>query len=205
MARLNVNPTRMELGRLKTAYSSAMRGHKLLKDKRDELMRRLIETAKEAHELRANIEEELKRTGKNLRLAQAVMGREELKTALMGSNTGSRVRVESVRVMSVVMPVFSMPEKRADIVYGYAHTDSRLDRAVEGILGLSDKLLRLAQLEKVLELMGEESERVRRRVNALEHIMLPDYRETIKYITMKLEENERAASIRLLKVKEMYK
>ncbi len=203
MGRLNVNPTRMELGKLKIAYSSALRGHKLLKDKRDELMKRVLEMAREAREVRRYVEHELKISGKSLRTAGAQMGEKELKTALISVNTNREITVRTEKIMSVPLPVFEKTEAETEISYGFSHTTSELDIAVERICKLRGKLLRLAELEKAVELVGSELERVRRRVNALEHIMLPDYRETIRYISMKLEENERANSIRLLKVKDM--
>ncbi|MDD6214745.1 MAG: V-type ATP synthase subunit D [Firmicutes bacterium] len=206
MAVLNVNPTRMELSRLKKSLEVALRGHKLLKDKRDELMRRFLEMMREEKKLRAEVEEKLVLSQKYLQSSAATMGEKDLKTALLLPKQTASPEVVENNFMSVRIPEFSykMHGEENDIFsYGYAHTSCDLDRAVEIIFKLRDKIVRLASLEKSLALMAGEIERTRRRVNALEYVMIPNYHETIRYIIMKLDESERSNSIRLLKVKDM--
>lgn len=204
MARINVNPTRMELGRLKKSLAAAQKGHKLLKDERDELMRRFLETVREAKNLREDVEHEIMRSQKYLRSAAAQLGPEKLKTALLLPKDALYTDVDEKSVMSVTMPVFTaMQHSEKSYSYGFADTVGDLDTAVDIIMDIREKLLHLAELEKGAELMAGEIERTRRRVNALEYVMIPDYLETIKYITAKLDENERSNSIRLLKVKDM--
>lgn len=203
MARMNVNPTRMELSGLKKALATAQKGHKLLKDKRDELMRQFLITAREASELRREAEEKIIMSQKYLNTAAAVMGERDLKTALLPVGGERAVKVRSRNVMSVLLPEFDIPEEDFEMTYSYAGTSSELDKAVEVLAEVYPKLIRLAGLEKSAQLMAEEIERTRRRVNALEYVMIPRYEETIKYITMRLDENERANSIRLLKVNDL--
>lgn len=204
MARINVNPTRMELARLKKSLASAQKGHKLLKDERDELMRRFLETVRLAKDLREKVEEELLKSQRYLQAAAAQLGTKKLKTALLLPKGTLLTAVDKQTVMSVALPKFTALEKTGNSYsYGFAHTVADLDTAVNILLSLQDDLLRLAELEKSAELMAGEIERTRRRVNALEYVMIPDYQETIRYISSKLDENERSNSIRLLKVKDM--
>lgn len=205
MARINVNPTRMELSKLKKSLATAMKGHKLLKDKRDELMRQFLETVREAKTLREKTEQEIIKSQSYLERAAALMGEKELQTALLLPKQSINLDISSRNVMSVLLPVFSQQEvKSGDMCsYGFAHTSADLDTAIKLLCGIREELLHLAELEKSAALMAGEIERTRRRVNALEYIMIPDYQETIRYITMKLDENERSNNIRLLKVKDM--
>ena len=204
MARINVNPTRMELGRLKKSLAAAQKGHKLLKDERDELMRRFLETVREAKGLRERVDAQILKSQKYLQSAAAQLGPKRLKTALLLPKDSLYTAVDEKSVMSVALPVFTAaPRTENSYSYGFADTTGDLDTAVNILSDIGGDLLRLAELEKSAELMAGEIERTRRRVNALEYVMIPDYRETIRYIESKLDENERSNSIRLLKVKDM--
>ena len=207
MARLNVNPTRMELTRLRKSLSTAVRGHKLLKDKRDELMRQFLSIIKENKELRISVEKSISDANKSIAMARSLMQKEVLSAALLMPKQEVEIEVSEKNVMSVDIPTFSAKTKTDNpydvFSYGYAFTNGDLD---DGILALSKALpdiLKLAQQENAAQLMAAEIEKTRRRVNALEHIMIPNYKDTIKYITMKLDENERANQTRLMKVKDM--
>ena len=207
MASTNVNPTRMELTRLKKKLVTAKRGHKLLKDKRDELMRRFLELVKENMALRKEVEKGLENANKGFVLAKAVMREETLNTALLAPLQSISVDVKSNNVMSVEIPVFDYktrtPDENGMYSYGFAFTSSDLDSAVKSLADIFPKMLKLAETEKSCQLMAAEIEKTRRRVNALEHVMIPETEERIKYITMKLDENERSTQVRLMKVKDM--
>ncbi len=207
MARLNVNPTRMELSKLKTKLTSARRGHKLLKDKRDELMRQFMNLIKENRQLRSEVEAAISTANKYMAVAGSVMQREVLETALMLPKQEVELEVSEKNVMSVNIPVFSPKYRTSDAndiySYGTAFTSIELDGAVASLSEVFPKMIRLAEIEKACQLMADEIEKTRRRVNALEHIMIPDYEETIKFITMKLSENERSTTTSLMKVKDM--
>lgn len=207
MAATNVNPTRMELTRLKRKLVTAQRGHKLLKDKRDELMRQFLELVRENRALRARVEQGLQNANKRFALARAVMQDELLDTALLAPKQEIKLEVGSKNVMSVEIPVFSYRTKTPDpndiYSYGLAFTSSELDGAVGELAGMLPDLLRLAECEKAAQMLAAEIEKTRRRVNALEHVMIPDMQEKIRFITMKLDENERSTQIRLMKVKDM--
>lgn len=207
MARLNVNPTRMELSSLKKKLASAQRGHKLLKDKRDELMRQFMNLIRENKQLRSEVEAGITEANKYMAVAGSVMQREVLETALMLPKQEVELEVSEKNVMSVYIPVFN-PKYRtgdADDIYSYgtAFTSVDLDGAISALSDIFPKMIRLAEIEKACQLLADEIEKTRRRVNALEHIMIPDYQETIKYITMKLSENERSTTTSLMKVKDM--
>lgn len=207
MARLNVNPTRMELSKLKKKLHSARRGHKLLKDKRDELMRQFMILIKENRQLRAEVEKAISEADKYMAVAGSVMQREVLETALMLPKQEVEIDVTQKNVMSVYIPEFHTKYRTDDTndiySYGMAFTSTDLDGAVSALSEVFPKMIRLAEVEKACQLMADEIEKTRRRVNALEHIMIPDYEETIKYITMKLSENERNTTTSLMKVKDM--
>lgn len=207
MARLNVNPTRMELSSLKKKLASAQRGHKLLKDKRDELMRQFMNLIKENKQLRSEVESGIREANRYMAVAGSVMQREALETALLLPKQEVELEVSEKNVMSVYIPVFSPKYRTADTddiySYGTAFTSVDLDGAISALSDIFPKMIRLAEIEKACQLMADEIEKTRRRVNALEHIMIPDYQETIKYITMKLSENERSTTTSLMKVKDM--
>lgn len=207
MAGTQVNPTRMELTRLKKKLVTARKGHKLLKDKRDELMRQFLELVKENKRLRRRVEHGIANANKGFALAAAVMGEASVKTALLAPKQSVSVSASSRNVMSVEVPVFDYKTRTADkhdiFSYGFAQTSGDLDDAVSALSEVFPDMLKLAEVEKSCALMAAEIEKTRRRVNALEHVMIPDYQEKIRYITMKLDENERSTQIRLLKVKDM--
>lgn len=206
MAKLNVNPTRMALSNLKGRLVTAKRGHKLLKDKQDELMRRFIEMIRKDKKLRVEVEKELSNSFKSFLLASAVMSPEFLEQAVAFPKEQVSVAIETKNVMSVNIPKmeFNRTESNGAIFpYGYAQTSSELDDAILELHSVMDMLLELAEVEKACQLMADEIEKTRRRVNALEYRTIPDLEETIKFIRMKLDENERATITRLMKVKDI--
>ena len=207
MAKKQVNPTRMELTRTKRKLVTAQRGHKLLKDKRDELMRQFLELVRVNRELREQVEEALKGSSANFALARAMMRSEEIDTALLVPNQEASVEVSEKNVMSVPVPQFEIKLKSSDesniYSYGLSFTSGDLDNAVKSLADILPQLLRLAEVEKSCQLMAAEIEKTRRRVNALEYVMIPEMQESIKYISMKLDENERSNQARLMKVKDM--
>lgn len=207
MAGTQVNPTRMELTRLKKKLVTATRGHKLLKDKRDELMRQFLEKVRENKALREKVEAGIQAANKNFLLARAGMQDEVLNTAMLAPKQRVTVENSVENVMSVEIPKFTFQTRTPDandiFSYGFAFTSSDLDDAVQSLSDVFPDMLRLAECEKACQLMAAEIEKTRRRVNALEHVMIPELQENIKYITMKLDENERSTQIRLMKVKDM--
>ena len=202
-----VNPTRMELTKQKKKLATAVRGHKLLKDKRDELMRQFLELVRENRALRERVEAGILRANKDFVLARAGMDDEAVNAAFMAPKQNVQLEADSRNVMSVDVPVFRFRTRTADendiYSYGYAFTSSDLDGAVTSLSSVLQDMLKLAEVEKSCQLMAAEIEKTRRRVNALEHVMIPSYQENIKYISMKLDENERSSQIRLMKVKDM--
>ncbi len=207
MAIVNVNPTRMELTKLKRKLVTAIRGHKLLKDKRDELMRQFLLLVRENRSLRIEVENAIREANKHIAVARSEMQDEVMDVALMMPKQELSLQVDCKNVMSVLIPVFSASYKTADTndiySYGFAFTSCDLDDAVKALSEVFPQMLRLAEIEKSCQLMAAEIEKTRRRVNALEHVMIPRYQETIRYISMKLDENERSTTTRLMKVKDM--
>ncbi len=205
MAVMNVNPTRMELKRLKTRLTTARRGHKLLKDKRDEMMKRFLDIVRENMRLRKEVEVALIEANRGFAEASAVMSPEMLEQSLMCPAKTVELDVSYKNIMSVEVPEFSFTESdgKSMYPYGFAMTSGELDDAVDGLAKLMPALLRLAETEKSASLLAQEIEKTRRRVNALEYVMIPQLAETIKSITMKLDENERGNLTRLMKVKDM--
>lgn len=207
MANITVNPTRMELTRLKGKLRTAQRGHKLLKDKRDELMKQFLDTVREVRALRAEVEEELMTVHASFTVASALMSSEAMEQALLYPKQSVELTQTSKNIMSVNVPEYHFQTKTrsdADIYpYGFASTSGELDTAVDALGKVFQKMLKLAEIEKSAQLMAEEIEKTRRRVNALEYVMIPDTQEAIRYITMKLDENDRATTTRLMKVKDM--
>lgn len=204
--RLNVNPTRMELARLKKLHKTATRGHKLLKDKLDELMKQFMTIVRENKELREYAESCLDKAYDDFVIAGAVMSPEYLGEALMMPAQSVSLEVSEKNIMSVDVPVFKFIKddgNKGEYPYGFAFTSGELDGASKSFLESMDPLLRLAESEKTAQLLAQEIEKTRRRVNALENVLIPNYEETMRYIRMKLEENERGANTRLMKVKDM--
>ena len=207
MAGTQVNPTRMELTRLKKKLVTAVRGHKLLKDKRDELMRQFLDKVRENKALREEVETALVSANQNFMLARAGMPDEILNTALLAPKQELTISAGTQNVMSVEIPNFDFktrtPDQNDMYSYGFAFTTGDLDDAILSLSEVFPKMLKLAEVEKSCQLMAAEIEKTRRRVNALEHVMIPELQTNIKYITMKLDENERSTQIRLMKVKDM--
>ena len=202
MAKLNVNPTRMELTRLKAKLITAKKGHKLLKDKQDELMRIFIETIKKNKEMRMNVEKKLSLSLKNFTMAKSIISESVFEESLAIPKIKYEVDVTKRNVMSVRIPEITL-EKIGDendlYPYSFAQTSYELDLSIEDMSFVMNDLLQLAQIEKSTQLMADEIEKTRRRVNALEYMTIPQLEETIKFIRMKLDENDRAAIIRLMK------
>jgi V/A-type H+-transporting ATPase subunit D len=196
----------MEMARLKKQLKTATRGHKLLKDKLDELMKQFLEIVKENKALREEAETAIEKAYKSFIIARAVMSQEYLGEALMMPKQQIAVEVSNKNVMSVNVPVFDFKAaNNSDDIYPYglAFTSGELDLSMEAFSKAMEPLLKLAQSEKSAQLMAQEIEKTRRRVNALENVMIPNYEETIKYITQKLSEDERSSNTRLMKVKDM--
>ena len=207
MARLNVNPTRMVMSKLKGQLKVAIKGHKLMKDKRDELMRIFLELAREIKALREEVEPMLEEVYGSFSVARAVMTPEMLEEALMYPKQSVKLVAEEKNVMSIDVPSFDFEQENTQTgsvyPYGFATTSGELDKSIEKLSILFPKLLQLAGMEKEAMLIADEIEKTRRRVNALEYVKIPNYKETIKYIKMKLDENERGNQTRLMKVKDM--
>ena len=207
MATTQINPTRMELTRLKKKLGTAVKGHRLLKDKRDELMREFLDLVKVNMELREKVEKGIQNANRNFVLAKAGMSDEELRTALMAPKQEISLITNKKNVMSVDIPVYDFKTRSADkndiYSYGFAFTSGDLDYAVDSLQEVFKDMLKLAEVEKSCQLMAAEIEKTRRRVNALEHVIIPETKEGIRYITMKLDENERSTQVRLMKVKNM--
>ena len=197
----------MVLNQLKGRLKTARRGHKLLKDKRDELMRQFMDVVRRNKELRVRVEEGLTAAFASLQVASAIMSPEMLEQALMYPRQSVELGVSYKNIMSVNVPRYSFQTRNNDPAevypYGFAQTSGELDDALDKMARVFQDMLELAEVEKTMQLLAEEIEKTRRRVNALEYVMIPELEENIKYITMKLEENENATKVRLLKVKEM--
>lgn len=214
MAILKVNPTRMELSELKKKLQTAKKGHKLLKDKQDELVRRFIEIVRQNEELRREVEEELTQSFKDFTMASALAIPDFLELALAMPKQKVYVNIDVENVMSVAIPQMEFVKENAVEIeegkqsssiypYGFTHTNSELDEAIMRLDQILDKLLKLAEIEKTSQLMADEIEVTRRRVNALEYRTIPDLEDTIKSIRMRLEESERETITRLMKTKDL--
>lgn len=207
MAQLRVNPTRMELKKLQARYNTARRGHKLLKDKRDELMRQFLEIVRDYKALRQKVEDALSGVYGSFSAAAALSGPKMLEEALILPKKEGKLYVDHKNLMSVTVPVFDFKmigEGNADSYnYGFAFTSGELDTSLGALSSVMEDMIKLAEKEKTAQLLAQEIERTRRRVNALEYIMMPQYLDAIKSIKMKLDENERGSTTRLMKVKDM--
>ena len=206
MAKLKVNPTRMALSELKLRLVTAKRGHKLLKDKQDELMRQFINLIKENKKLRMEVEKELSESFKSFLLASATMSPLFLESAVSFPKEKLSVDIKSKNIMSVNVPEMKFVKEEIEgsiFPYGFVQTSAELDDTVIKLQKVLDNLLSLAEIEKSCQLMADEIEKTRRRVNALEYSTIPNLEETVKDIRMKLDENERATITRLMKVKQM--
>ena len=207
MPAINVNPTRQELTRLKTRLRTSVRGHKLLKDKRDELMKQFMDVVRENRALRRRVEEGLMRAHASFTVASALMSPEILEQSLLCPKQSVELEMTFQNVMSVDVPRYQFKTKSQDpgevYPYGFAQTSGELDDAVDALSRVFQDMLKLAEIEKTAQMLAEEIEKTRRRVNALEYVMIPNFEENIRYITMKLEENENSTKVRLMKVKDM--
>ena len=207
MAEIRVNPTRMEMKKLQGRYNTARRGHKLLKDKRDELMKQFLEVVREDKALREKVEQSLELYYKGFGVAAASGNPKMLKEALICPKKEGSLEVTYKNMMSVTVPEFSYSTSEGEAAqsfnYGLAFTSGDLDISLRELNGILEDLVRMAELEKQAQLLAEEIEKTRRRVNALEYIMMPQYLAAIKSIKMKLDENERGNTTRLMKVKDM--
>ncbi len=202
---INVNPTRMELTRLKKRLATAERGHKLLKDKRDEMVRRFMNLIRENQELRKALDEKLEKAISKFSITQAILGTEQVYEALLCPAREAAITISQQTIMNVDVPKisFDVSEEKNDLPYGFAFTTGELDESVLDMANLLPDLIKLAEIEKTCNILADEIEKTRRRVNALEHIMIPEMQETIKFISMKLEDNERSNITRLMKVKDL--
>jgi V/A-type H+-transporting ATPase subunit D len=207
MATKTISPTRMELTRLKARLKTARRGHKLLKDKRDELMRQFLDIVRRNKELRARVDEGLSAANRALAVASAIMSPELLEQSLLYPKQSVELDMTLNNIMSVYVPVYKYTTKNTDASeiypYGFAQTSGELDDALTFMAAVFSDMLELAQVEKTMQLLAGEIERTRRRVNALEYVMIPEMQTRIKFISMKLEENDRSSKVRLMKVKDM--
>lgn len=205
MARLNVKPTRMELSVLKKRLKTSTRGHKLLKDKQDELMRRFIDLIKENNRLRRSVEERLTSAMQQFVLAKSVLSEPFIEEAFALPTHAVSLQIDHDNIMSVKVPKLHvhLPETRDAFQYGLLNSNSEMDQAVVALNQVSQDLLTLTEIEKTCQLLADDIEKTRRRVNALEHMIIPQLQETIAYIHMKLEENERSNIIRMMKVKDI--
>lgn len=211
MAEMKVNPTRMELKKLKIRLNTARRGHKLLKDKRDELMKQFLDIVRENKLLREKVENSLEGVHRSFSTAAAVSSPKILEEALMLPKKEGELSVSYKNLMSVNVPRFRYTQKSSsegveildNLNYGFAFTSGELDSAVSELSGIIPDMILLAESEKAAQMLAAEIEKTRRRVNALEYIMIPQLQTGIRSITMKLDENERGNTTRLMKVKDM--
>ena len=201
MALLHVNPTRMALMDLKRSSTSALRGHKLLKDNQDGLMQQFLAIIRSAKEMRRTVEAELGDAFMSFLMASAWLSDAEIENALSSPQAIIELSVETRSVMGVKIPSFRLRKEGAIRTYGYAHTNTLLDQAIDSFDRVFEMLIRLAEIEKQAENMAIELETTRRRVNGLEHKIIPDLKQTVKYIKMRLDESERAAIIGTMRVK----
>ncbi|SIO10146.1 V/A-type H+-transporting ATPase subunit D [Carnobacterium alterfunditum] len=207
MVKLNVNPTRMELATLKARLSTATRGHKLLKDKQDELMRQFILLVRKNNDLRTEVEAKLTKAMQSFVMAKALLNEKFIEELIVIPPRSVSLDLYEKNIMSVKVPVMNFnyadDEESDEIFYGYLNSNSELDTSIEQMSNVMVQLLELSEIEKTCQLMANEIEKTRRRVNALEYMTIPRYEETIYFIQMKLDESERAAITRLMKVKDM--
>ena len=204
MALTHINPTRMELTRLKRQLATAKRGHKLLKDKQDEMVRQFMLIIKKNKSLREEVEEELSKIIKSFSSSQLKISREGIYEALMVPSKAAKIEVGVNNIMNIKTPTVSFVDTgEIDLTYGFAFTPSELDGSILALSKLLPKFIELAGLDKACDMLAGEIEKTRRRVNAIEYIMIPDMEENIKYIVQKLDDNERSNIIRLMKSKEI--
>ena len=206
MAIMNVNPTRMEMKRLQARLKTATRGHKLLKDKTDEMIRQFINIAQENKRLRAETEQELANALVSFRNARVSADARFVEEAIIMPSRTVTLNCSKQKVMGIDVPKIDVDDHGGELYpYSFLSVTESLDSSVRGLNEVLYKLIKLAETEKTCNMLAEEIEKNKRRVNALENIMIPQLTETIKYIKMKLDESERAATVRLMKVKDTIK
>ncbi|MBO1307101.1 V-type ATP synthase subunit D [Enterococcus sp. 669A] len=207
MVKLNVNPTRMELTKLKKQHTTAVRGHKLLKDKQDELMRQFILLIRKNNRLRITVEEAMQQAMEDFALADATINEAFIENMFILPSEKIELDVVEKNIMSVKVPLmnfqYNVHAKDDPMEYGYINSNAELDRTLDAFFAFLPQLFELTEIEKTCQLMANEIEKTRRRVNALEYMTIPQMEETIHYIKMKLEENERSSVTRLIKIKNM--
>lgn len=208
MAKLNVNPTRMELSNLKDRLQLATRGHKLLKDKQDELMRQFIEMIRKNNELRLKVEDELEKAMQSFSMAKSLLHENYIEELIAVPTRSVTLNIDRKNIMSVRVPQMNFKydetvDDATELNYGYLNSNGELDLTFAYLVEVMPQMLDLAEIEKTCQLMADEIEKTRRRVNALEYRTIPQLEETIYFIQMKLDESERAAITRLMKVKDM--
>lgn len=201
--RLNVNPTRMELLKLRRRIAIARRGHKLLKDKQDELMRTFMELIEKLKHTRQAVEKALQDATAQYILNKAQLGEESIEQLWQGLQAEVEIAWTMEPLMNLQLPRYQVNVKEHDISYGYLDTTLALDQMTEQYKKLLVQLVALAEQEKIIKLLAEEIGKTRRRVNALEYILIPNLIETMRYITMKLTEHERGTVTRLMRIKDI--
>ncbi len=203
MALLNVNPTRMELLKLRRKLKTAKRGHKLLKDKRDGLMKHFMIIIKSARAYREKVENSLGAAFKSFLFAASLMSEKSLHEALSWPTKNISLSAKKKNVMSVLIPEFSYKEAGNHFCYSLASTPSDIDSSLDTFAESLQDMVKLAEIEHSAKLLAIEIEKTRRRVNALEYVFIPQIEDTISYIEAKLSELERGALVTLMKVKEI--
>lgn len=203
MARLNVNPTRMELKKLQARLNTAVRGHKLLKDKSDEMIRVFSVIIREDKRLREEVEAKLRRVLNQFTVARSVTPSYTAEAAFSMPSVSMSADCEKTSIVGVDVPKieFTKGNESSALPYAYSEITSEADYSVKMVTEILPTMVKLAETEKRVRLLANEIERNKRRVNALEYVMIPQLEETIKYIKDKLSENERAALVRIMKVK----
>ncbi len=203
MAILSVGANRMNMMKLRRRLVIARKGHKLLKDKQDELMRNFLEIVDEIKGLRDRTEKILIEALQRFTIATGSLPREEIEGIFTIPSVEANVNVKSARLLNLRVPHFEVTFEGEGISYSIAQTPAELDGAMEDMSESLKLLVTLAETEKKLELLAQEIDTTRRRVNALEYVMIPDLIDTVRYIRMKLEELERGNLTRLMKVKDI--
>lgn len=200
MAVQNVNATRMEMLSLRKRVALAVRGHRLLSEKRDEISRQLVQIARDLKALRAKVEQELMETSRRFMMARATMEPEHMRAAMDVPTKKFQLTMSFASIMSVKVPRLSKQIEGDIMSYGFSSTSGELDVALRALERASDSLIELAEKEKQCQLLAVELQSTRRRVNVLEHVVIPETKEVIKYINSKLGEAERDNISRLMKI-----
>jgi len=200
---LRVNPNRMELLRLRKRLAIAIRGHKLLQDKLEEMMRRFLLLLKDIDSAKEDFQKRTEILIRDLLYCRITSPKDDFQEALSKIESKISIAISTTRIMNVKVPVFDIAELKIDRQYDFFKTSGQLDLALAGAKDYLGSLLKLAQLLKTLDILSYEIERTRRRVNALEYMLIPSIQDTIRYITQKLNEFERGNLVRLMRVKEI--